>query len=60
MPASPALNPAERVCLDQRECYLLHRMLINDYEAVLEAVCRARSRLLDNTGFLALMTAYRT
>ncbi|UVF18503.1 transposase [Microvirga terrae] len=36
-PASPALNPVERVWLYLRERYLSHRVL-NDYEAVLEAV----------------------
>jgi hypothetical protein len=41
-PASPQLNPVERVWLYMRERYLSHRML-NDYEAVLGAVCRAWS-----------------
>jgi transposase len=50
-PASPQLNPVERVWLYLRERYLSHRML-DDYEAVLEAVCRAWNRLLDETGRL--------
>jgi transposase len=54
-PASPQLNPVERVWLYLRERYLSHRML-NDYEAVLDAVCRAWNRLLDETGRLASLT----
>jgi transposase len=56
-PASPQLNPVERIWLYLRERYLSHRML-DDYEAVLEAVCRAWNRLLDETGRLISLTAY--
>ena len=56
-PYSPELNPVERVWLYLRERYLSHRML-DDYEAVLEAVCRAWNRLLDETGRLTSLTAY--
>ena len=56
-PASPALNPVERVWLYLRERYLSHRML-DDYEAVLDAACRAWNRLLDETGRLTTLTAY--
>jgi hypothetical protein len=56
-PASPQLNPVERVWLHLRERYLSHRML-NDYEAVLDAVCCAWNQLLDETGRLTTMTAY--
>jgi transposase len=55
--ASPALNPVERVWLYLRERYLSHRVL-DDYDAVLEAVCRAWNRLLDETGRLTTLTAY--
>ena len=48
-PASPALNPVERVWLYLRERNLSHRVL-DDYEAVLDAVCRAWNWLLDETG----------
>jgi hypothetical protein len=41
----------ERVWLYLRERCLSHRML-DDHEAVLEAVCRTWSRLLDETGCL--------
>jgi transposase len=57
-PASPQLNPVERVWLSLRERCLSHRML-NDYEAVLDAVYRAWNRLLDETGRLTTLTAYR-
>ena len=56
-PASPQLNPVERVWLYLRERYLSHCVL-DDYEAVLEAVCRAWNRLLDETGRLTTLTAY--
>jgi transposase len=56
-PASPALNPVERVWLYLRARYLSHCVL-DDYEAVLAAVCRAWNRLLDETGRLTGLTAY--
>jgi hypothetical protein len=40
-----------------RERYLSHRVL-DDYKAVLDAVCRAWNRLLDETGRLTSLTAY--
>jgi len=55
--ARALLNPVERVWLYLRERYLSHRML-DDYRAVLEAVCRAWNRLLDETGRLTTLTAY--
>jgi transposase len=55
--ASPQLNPVERVWLYLRERYLSHRVL-DDYDAVLEAVCHAWNRLLDQTGRLTTLTAY--
>jgi hypothetical protein len=56
-PASPQLNPVERVWVYLRERYLLHRAL-DDYDAVLDTVCRAWIQLLDETGRLASLTAY--
>ena len=47
--ASPALNPMERVWLHLRERYLSLRVL-DDYEAVLDATCRAWKRLLKEKG----------
>jgi len=55
--ASPELNPVERIWLYLRERYLSHRML-DDYEAVLEATCRAWNRLRNETGRLKTLTAY--
>jgi hypothetical protein len=54
---SPALNPVERVWFYLPEPYLSYRVL-DDYEAVLDAVCRAWNRLLDETGRLTTLTAY--
>ena len=56
-PVSPALNPVERVWLYLRERYLSHRVL-DDYGAVLEAVCRAWNKLVDEKGRLTTLTAY--
>ncbi len=55
--ASPELNPVERIWLYLRERYLSHRVL-DDYNALLEATCRAWNRLLDETGRIATLTAY--
>jgi transposase len=55
--ASPELNPVERIWLYLRERYLSYRVL-DDYQAVLDAVCRAWNRLLDETGRLTTLTAY--
>jgi transposase len=55
--ASPELNPVERVWLYLRERYLSHRVL-DDYDAVLDATCRAWKRLLKEKGRLASLTAY--
>jgi hypothetical protein len=51
------LNPVERVWLYLRERYLSHRVL-DYYGAVMEAVCRAWNRLLDEGGRLTTLTAY--
>lgn len=55
--ASPELNPVERIWLYLRERYLSHRVLA-DYDAVLNASCRAWNRLTAETGRLASLTAY--
>jgi hypothetical protein len=55
--ASPQLNPVERIWLYLRERYLSHRML-NDYDVVLDATCRAWNRLLNEKGRLTTLTAY--
>jgi hypothetical protein len=55
--ASPELNPVERIWLYLRERYLSHRML-DDYDAILEAACRAWNRLRNETGRLQTLTAF--
>jgi transposase len=55
--ASPTLNPVERIWLYLRERYLSHRLL-NTYDAVLAATCRAWTKLLAETGRLSTLTAY--
>jgi transposase len=54
---SPELNPVERVWLYLRERFLSHRVL-EGYEAVLDAACRAWNALAAETGRLASLTAY--
>jgi transposase len=56
-PYSPELNPVERVWLYLRERFLSHRVL-DGYEAVLDAACRAWNALVAETGRLASLTAY--
>ena len=43
-PYSPELNPVERVWLYLRERHLSHRLL-NDYDAIVDALCRAWNQL---------------
>ncbi len=54
---SPELNPVERVWLYLRERFLSHRVLA-DYDAVLDAACRAWNALAAEPGRLASLTAY--
>ncbi|WP_018263397.1 transposase [Methylobacterium sp. WSM2598] len=56
-PYSPELNPVERVWLYLRECYLSHPLLA-DYEAVVEACCRAWNALAAETGRIKTFCAY--
>ena len=48
-PYSPELNPVERLWLYLRERYLSHRLL-DDYEAVVDACCRAWTALTPEPG----------
>ncbi|MBB4039858.1 hypothetical protein GGR34_001505 [Microvirga flocculans] len=57
-PLSPRVNPMARVWQYLRERSLSHRMLA-DYEAALEAVCRASIRVLDERGCLTILAAYQ-
>ena len=56
-PYSPELNPVERVWLYLRERFLSHRLLA-DYEAVVNACCRAWNALTAEAGRLQSLTAY--
>ena len=56
-PYSPELNPVERVWLYLRERFLSHRVL-DGYEAVLDAACRAWNALVAEPSRLASLTAY--
>jgi hypothetical protein len=56
-PRSPELNPVERLWLYLKERYLSHRLL-DDYEAIEQAICKAWNRLLDDAGRLTSLTAY--
>jgi transposase len=46
---SPELNPAERVWLYLKERFLSHRLL-DDYDAIVDAACVARNRLVAKAG----------
>ncbi|HZB61768.1 MAG TPA: transposase [Microvirga sp.] len=53
---SPELNPVERVWLYLRERYLSHRLLA-DYEAVVDACCRAWNALTAEAGRIKSLCA---
>lgn len=54
---SPELNPVERVWLYLRERYLSHR-LHTDYDAVVDACCRAWNALTAETGRIQSLCSY--
>nr|CAA9290428.1 D-alanyl-D-alanine carboxypeptidase [uncultured Armatimonadetes bacterium] len=56
-PYSPELNPVERVWLYLRERYLSHRLLA-DYDAVVDACCRAWNALTAEAGRIQSLCAY--
>ncbi len=56
-PYSPEFNPVERVWLYLRERYLSPRLLA-DYEAVVDACCKAWKALSAEEGRLRSLTAY--
>jgi transposase len=56
-PYSPDLNPVERIWLYLRERYLSHRLLA-DYEAVVDACCRAWNALTAEAGRIKSLCAY--
>ena len=54
---SPDLNPVERIWLYLRERYLSHR-LWDDYEAVVDACCRAWNALTAEPGRIQSLCDY--
>ena len=56
-PYSPELNPVERIWLYLRERYLSFRML-DDYDAILEACCRAWNDLTETKDVIRSLTSY--
>jgi transposase len=54
---SPQLKPVERVWQHLRERFLSHR-LYSDYEAIVDAACRAWNRLTTEPGRLLSLCAY--
>lgn len=56
-PRSPELNPVERLWLFLKERFLSHRLL-DDYDAIETAVCKAWQRLIAEAGRLSSLTAY--
>ena len=54
---SPELNPVERIWLYLKERYLSHRLL-DDYEAIVDAVCVAWNRLTTEAGRITTLCSY--
>jgi len=54
---SPELNPIERVFLHLKSRYLSHRLL-DDYDAIVEATCKAWRDLKADAGRLTTLTGY--
>jgi transposase len=56
-PYSPELNPVERVWLYLKERFLSHR-LHDDYEAIVDAACKAWRRLTAQAGRIKSLCTY--
>jgi len=56
-PRAPELNPVERLWLYLKQKFLSHRLL-DDYDAIETAVCKAWQALLADTGRLTTLTSY--
>ena len=54
---SPELNPVERVWLYLKERFLSHRLL-DDYDAIVDAACKAWNRLLAEAGRIKSLCSY--
>jgi hypothetical protein len=46
----PELNPIERLWLYLEERFLSHRLLLDDYDAIVDAICETWNRLMAETG----------
>lgn len=57
LPRSQELNPVERLWLYLKERFLSHRLL-DDYQAIEQAICKVWNTLLDDAGRLTSLTAY--
>jgi hypothetical protein len=56
-PYSPELNPVERVWLYLKERFLSHRLL-EDYDAIVTAACKAWNRLMAEAGRIKTLCSY--
>ena len=56
-PRSPELNPVELLWLCLKERFLSHRLL-DDYDAIVDAACRAWQRLISEPGRITSLCAY--
>jgi len=54
---APELNPVERVWLYLKERFLSHRLL-DDYDAIVTAACKAWNRLLAQAGRIKTLCSY--
>jgi transposase len=54
---TPELNPAERVWLYLKERFLSHRLL-DGYDAIADAACKAWNRLTAETGRIKTLCSY--
>ena len=56
-PRSPELNPVERLWLYIKQKFLSHRLL-DDYQAIEDAICGAWQKLLADARRLTSLTSY--
>ena len=56
-PYSPELNPVERVWLYLKQRFLSHRLHAN-YDAIVDAACRAWNRLIAEAGRITSLGSY--
>jgi DDE superfamily endonuclease len=56
-PYSPELNPVESIWRYIKDCFLSHRLL-DDYDAIVDAICDAWNRLVAETGRVKSLCTY--